>query len=101
MVGCPSQTLGKGEGGGRTPKAGADDKTTSNQEILMKIANAILAGSFVVLAALGGAGRAQPPEETVKNIVLVHGAFVDGSSWAKTIPILESRGSTSPRCRTL
>jgi pimeloyl-ACP methyl ester carboxylesterase len=28
----------------------------------------------------------------VKNIVLVHGAFADGSCWAKTIPILESRG---------
>src|SRR5262245_66302154 len=29
---------------------------------------------------------------TVTSIVLVHGAFADGSSWAKTIPILESRG---------
>src|SRR5215470_1230495 len=52
----------------------------------------ILAGSFGVLAALGGASRAQPPLGTVKNIVLVHGAFADGSSWGKTIPILESRG---------
>ena len=61
----------------------------------MKITNAILAGSFGVLAALGCGSPAQPPqppEDTVKNIVLVHGAFADGSSWAKTIPILESRG---------
>jgi pimeloyl-ACP methyl ester carboxylesterase len=58
----------------------------------MKITSAILAGSFGVLAALGGASRAQPPQDTVKNIVLVHGAFADGSSWAKIIPILESRG---------
>jgi pimeloyl-ACP methyl ester carboxylesterase len=28
----------------------------------------------------------------VKNIVLVHGAFADGTSWAKVIPILEGRG---------
>ncbi len=28
----------------------------------------------------------------MKNIVLVHGAFADGSSWSKVIPILESRG---------
>lgn len=28
----------------------------------------------------------------VKNIVLVHGAFADGSCWAKVIPILESLG---------
>ena len=28
----------------------------------------------------------------VKNIVLVHGAFADGTSWSKLIPILEARG---------
>ena len=28
----------------------------------------------------------------VKNIVLVHGAFADGSSWAKVIPLLEEKG---------
>ncbi len=28
----------------------------------------------------------------VKNVVLVHGAFADGSSWAKVIPLLEARG---------
>lgn len=30
----------------------------------------------------------------VKNIVLVHGAFADGSSWAKVIPLLEAKGLT-------
>jgi pimeloyl-ACP methyl ester carboxylesterase len=58
----------------------------------MKITNAILAGSFGVLAALAGASPAQSPQDAVKNIVLVHGAFADGTCWAKTIPILESRG---------
>src|SRR5882757_5320525 len=28
----------------------------------------------------------------VKNIVLVHGAFADGSSWSKVIPMLQSKG---------
>ncbi|OQP47470.1 hypothetical protein A4H97_08235 [Niastella yeongjuensis] len=28
----------------------------------------------------------------VKNIVLVHGAFADGSSWAKVIPLLKAKG---------
>ncbi|WP_310393568.1 alpha/beta hydrolase [Hymenobacter sp.] len=28
----------------------------------------------------------------VKNIVLVHGGLVDGSSWAKVIPLLEAQG---------
>jgi pimeloyl-ACP methyl ester carboxylesterase len=29
---------------------------------------------------------------SVKNVVLVHGAFADGSSWAKVIPLLEAKG---------
>jgi pimeloyl-ACP methyl ester carboxylesterase len=28
----------------------------------------------------------------VKNIVLVHGAFANGSSWSKVIPLLQSKG---------
>jgi pimeloyl-ACP methyl ester carboxylesterase len=28
----------------------------------------------------------------VHNIVLVHGAWADGSTWAKVIPILEAKG---------
>lgn len=28
----------------------------------------------------------------VKNIVLVHGAFADGSSWSKVIPLLQAKG---------
>src|SRR5882757_9650210 len=29
---------------------------------------------------------------TVRYVVLVHGAFADGSSWAKVIPLLEAKG---------
>jgi pimeloyl-ACP methyl ester carboxylesterase len=58
----------------------------------MTITHVILAGSLVALSALGGAGPAQSPQGAIKNIVLVHGAFADGSSWAKIIPILEARG---------
>ena len=32
------------------------------------------------------------PAEPIKNIVLVHGAFADGSSWSKVIPILQAKG---------
>jgi pimeloyl-ACP methyl ester carboxylesterase len=37
---------------------------------------------------------AQKPTEPsgVKNIVLVHGAFADGTSWSKVIPLLEAKG---------
>jgi pimeloyl-ACP methyl ester carboxylesterase len=38
-------------------------------------------------ASLGAV--ASPP---VRNVVLVHGAFADGSSWAKVIPILQAKG---------
>ena len=30
--------------------------------------------------------------KTAKNIVLVHGAFTDGSCWAKIIPLLQAKG---------
>lgn len=30
--------------------------------------------------------------QTVKNVVLVHGAWADGSSWAKVIPLLAAKG---------
>jgi pimeloyl-ACP methyl ester carboxylesterase len=36
--------------------------------------------------------RNRAPEVKVKNIVLVHGAFADGTSWSKLIPILEAQG---------
>ncbi len=29
---------------------------------------------------------------TVKNVVLVHGAWADGSSWSRVIPLLEAKG---------
>ncbi len=53
-------------------------------------------------AAQGGplaqTGAARPAQEAsvpaIKNIVLVHGAFADGSSWAKVITILQSKGFT-------
>jgi pimeloyl-ACP methyl ester carboxylesterase len=35
---------------------------------------------------------AQKPATSVRNIVLVHGAFADGTSWSKIIPILEQKG---------
>jgi pimeloyl-ACP methyl ester carboxylesterase len=35
---------------------------------------------------------AQTDAMTIKNIVLVHGAFTDGSCWAKIIPPLQQKG---------
>ena len=52
----------------------------------LRLALAALALSVATLAA--EAAQA----ELVKNIVLVHGAFADGSSWAKVITILQAKG---------
>ena len=50
----------------------------------------------LVIGALQAAGPAtsQPAvaPDTVRNIVLVHGAFADGSSFAKVIPLLQAKG---------
>ena len=58
--------------------------------------NRFLIAPLAVASVLGAsaarphpAGVAAPP---VRNIVLVHGAFADGSSFAKVIPLLEARG---------
>ncbi len=48
----------------------------------------------LVLAAFAGAlgeARAQAPVEA-RNVVLVHGAWADGSSWARVIPYLQAAG---------
>src|SRR5260370_21128795 len=37
----------------------------------------------------------QVPSQPVKNIVLVHCAFADGSSWSKVIKILQAKGYNS------
>ena len=58
----------------------------------MKIAKNFFAGSMMVASAFVGVGHAELQQRPVKNIVLVHGAFADGTSWGKVIPILEARG---------
>ena len=46
--------------------------------------------ALFLLAALPVAADA--PKPAVRNVVLVHGAWADGSSWAKVIPLLEAAG---------
>ena len=43
---------------------------------------------LVFLSGTLGARAVTP----VKNVVLVHGAFADGSSWSKVIPLLQAQG---------
>ncbi|MBV9103487.1 MAG: alpha/beta hydrolase [Candidatus Eremiobacteraeota bacterium] len=50
---------------------------------------ALLVGALLPLT--GSSAYAQSPKG-IKNIVLVHGAFADGSSWSKVIQRLQARG---------
>ncbi len=38
------------------------------------------------------AGSRLTSRPAIKNVVLTHGAFADGSSWSKVIPLLEAKG---------
>lgn len=58
---------------------------------MMRFLRAIL---WLVTASLAGTavGHAQPPADKPVSIVLVHGAFVDGSGWQATYDILRRHG---------
>jgi pimeloyl-ACP methyl ester carboxylesterase len=51
---------------------------------------------FLTATAIAAAATAVPiainAQTTQRNVVLVHGAWADGSSWAKVIPLLEVAG---------
>lgn len=53
-------------------------------------------GAGAAAATLSGAPAARAATRSrghaVRNVVLVHGAYADGSSWAKVIPLLQAAG---------
>lgn len=67
----------------------------------MKLNHPLLAALATVAAALtfaqGAMAQDNPAPKTsapvaVRNIVLVHGLYADGSSWEKVIPLLQAKG---------
>jgi pimeloyl-ACP methyl ester carboxylesterase len=57
------------------------------------IAAALVAVWLICLITVGASSPySQSATPAIKNIVLVHGAFSDGSSYAKVIPLLEAKG---------
>jgi len=48
------------------------------------------AATVSAVPAAGAATRTRKP--AVRNVVLVHGAYADGSSWGKVIPLLQAAG---------
>lgn len=59
---------------------------------MMNFSKMGIAAYLAVVGTSAATAHAQSQSQPIKNIVLVHGAFADGSSWSKVIPILESRG---------
>lgn len=55
-----------------------------------RVLNSGLGG--IVLAAAGEAAGAKLTAAPARNVVLVHGAFADGSSWAGVVAILQRQG---------
>jgi pimeloyl-ACP methyl ester carboxylesterase len=53
---------------------------------------AALAALAAGLAAPAFAADAPAPADAPPSVVLVHGAFADGSDWARVIPLLQARG---------
>jgi pimeloyl-ACP methyl ester carboxylesterase len=60
-----------------------------------RLASALLISLAMPLAAIAGAAATTPaaePAKTTASVVLVHGAFADGSSWNRVIPLLQAKG---------
>jgi pimeloyl-ACP methyl ester carboxylesterase len=65
-----------------------------------KAIQAVMSTGLLLTTGFHGVGYAQQLSESsrgnlnrsVKNIVLVHGAWADGSSWSGVIPLLEAQG---------
>ena len=61
---------------------------------LMNVRRNLLAAFLsapLVSLSLPAIGLSQvTPKEPIKNAVLVHGAWADGSSWLKLLPLLEA-----------
>ena len=58
---------------------------------LFKLVRNVFAASAVLLAVINPSARATA-QEKVKTVLLIHGAWADGSSWSKVVPLLEAKG---------
>lgn len=52
----------------------------------------VLLGASLLATSMAPAYAQTSNSAAIKNIILVHGAWADGSSWSKVIPLLEAKG---------
>src|SRR6202163_3238580 len=75
-----------------------DFNLDSTKETNMKLSQAYrtvliaIAGFFLTAMFHTGAVAQTKSSTGVRNIVIVHGAWADGSSWSKVIPLLQAKG---------
>jgi len=58
----------------------------------MKLWRTLLFAAGLLATPLSFAHAQSAPEAKARNVVLVHGAWADGSSWSEVIPILQAAG---------
>jgi pimeloyl-ACP methyl ester carboxylesterase len=61
-------------------------------EYLDSARKAAYVGLFALAPLTGNAQNSTPQPAQPHNIILVHGAWADGSSWNKIVPLLEEKG---------
>src|SRR5437870_13796169 len=54
--------------------------------------SALIAGFLLTAVFHTGAAAQSNSPQGVRNVVIVHGAWADGSSWSKVIPLLQAKG---------
>lgn len=61
---------------------------------MIRLMKRLLTAAAVAGGLFGAVAAHAAPQADLKgtNVVLVHGAFADGSSWNRVIPLLEARG---------
>src|SRR6201989_3368769 len=60
---------------------------------LLQTSRRALTAGFLLTAVFHARAAAQTnATQGVRNIVIVHGAWADGSSWSKVIPLLQAKG---------
>jgi pimeloyl-ACP methyl ester carboxylesterase len=60
-----------------------------------KLVRNVVSTCVALLAIIAPAAKATaqtPPSQGAKTVLLIHGAWADGSSWSKVIPLLEAKG---------
>src|SRR5579862_3414947 len=67
-------------------------KTTAWMRPANLIHKAVLLGALALAPIYGKAQTTAAQPSNIHNVILVHGAWADGSSWDKVIPLLEEKG---------